>query len=108
MSSNKAGRVLVAAALAAALFLAVPVQAIDGRGAALGSLERLVAWFVETWLTAGLAADATDSAGHNTETQPPPPVEEEEEEDPQGCHEYTVCVDPNGCHDYTACVDPNG
>jgi hypothetical protein len=90
MSSNRSGRVLVAATLAAALFLAVPVQAIDGRGAALGSLERLVAWFVETWLSAELTMESQPPP-------PPPPVEEEDEEDPEGCRgDYTACVDPNG------------
>jgi hypothetical protein len=94
MSSNKSGRILVAATLAAALFLAVPVQAIDGRGAALGPLERLVAWFVETWLsaeTAGATATA-EQQGESGESQPPPP--DDEEEHPRNC--YTACVDPNG------------
>ena len=98
MSSNKSGRVLVAATLAAALFLAVPVQAIDGRGAALGPLERLAAWFVGTWLSTELGT-ATGPVGQGMEPPPPPPppVEEEEgEEDPGVCRDYTACVDPNG------------
>ena len=100
MSSKKSGRVLVAATLAAALFLAVPVQAIEGRGAALGPLERLIAWFTETWLSAELG-NATGPVGQGTESQPPPPPpppieEDEEEEDPGACRDYTACVDPNG------------
>ena len=96
MSSKKSGRVLVAATLAAALFLAVPVQAIDGRGAALGSLERLAAWLMETWLFAEIG-NPIGPAEQGTESQPPPPpVEEEEEEDPGSCRDYTGCVDPNG------------
>lgn len=103
MSSNKSGRVLVAAALAAALFLAVPVQATDGRGAALGPLEGLVAWFVETWFAetwlSAESGDATGSAEPETgsdESQTTTPVEDEE--DPAGCRagDYTMCVDPNG------------
>jgi hypothetical protein len=90
MSSNKSGRVLVAATLAAALFLAVPVEAIDGRGVPPGPLERLAAWFVETWMSDGLAAGTDDS-----HIEPTPPTEDED--DPEGCRgDYTGCVDPNG------------
>jgi hypothetical protein len=92
MSSNKSGRVLVAATLVAALFLAVPVEAIDGRGAPLGPLERLAAWFVETWMSDGLAG-GTDPATRTDEPASPT----EEDEDPEGCRgDYTGCVDPNG------------
>ena len=88
MSSNKSGRVLVAAALAAALFLAVPAGAFDGREAPQGPLERLVAWFVETWMSAG-----TNTVPQNPPNPPNPPGEG----DPEGCrNDYTACIDPNG------------
>jgi len=89
MSSNKAGRVLVAVALAAALGLAVPVEAFDGRGAQLGLLERLTAWFVETWMTSTEEPQADDAS-----TSPTTPTEDED--DPEGCRDYSACVDPNG------------
>lgn len=96
MSSNKSGRVLVAATLAAALFLAVPVEANDGRGALLGPLERLVAWFVETMsdgLAGGAGTGGTDSAHTGSGSTTPA----EDDDDPEGCRgDYTGCVDPNG------------
>lgn len=93
MSSNKSGRVLVAAALAAALFLAVPAQAMEPRGSLLGPLERLAAWFVETWALDGL----TDGDAARTDTQTETTSPTEDEDDPEGCRgDYTACIDPNG------------
>jgi hypothetical protein len=90
MTSNKSGRVLVAATLAAALFLAVPAQANDGRWAPQGALERLAAWFVETWLSG-------EPAGGTDDSQAPTPHTTDGEGDPEGCRgEYTACIDPNG------------
>lgn len=98
MSSSKSGRILVAATLAAALFLAAPAQAIGGPGAPQGFLEQVVAWFVEIWLSAETpgTSGSTGQASHTDESQTPTPVEDEE--DPAGCRsgDYTVCVDPNG------------
>ena len=93
MSSNKSGRVVVAAALVAALFLAVPVAASDGPGEPMGFMERLAAWFVETWMTDDLAggsnpAQTDDSQSTTTNTT--------DDEDPEGCRDYSACVDPNG------------
>lgn len=105
MSSNKSGRVLVAAVLAAALCLAMPAGAMEGREAALGALERLAAWFVETWMSAGLA-DGTDAAtreagsGDDASRDAEPPTPVEEDDDPDGCRvesvQYSGCIDPNG------------
>ena len=89
MSSNKAGRVLVAVALVVALGLAVPVEAFDGRGAQLGPLERLTAWIVEAWM-ASTEEPRTDDTGTN------PTTPTEDDDDPEGCRDYTACVDPNG------------
>jgi hypothetical protein len=95
MSSNKAGRVLVAAALAAALFLAVPVQAMDGRGAPPGFVERLTAWFVETW--DGLIGGAPATRLDDTQAPSTQSTIGGGEGDPEGCRgDYTACVDPNG------------
>jgi len=95
MSSNKSGRVLVAAALAAALFLAVPAQAMEARGALLGPLERLAAWFVEAWALDGLAGgDATTRTDSPDDTETTLPTDDD---DPEGCRgDYTACIDPNG------------
>jgi hypothetical protein len=94
MSSNKAGRVLVVAALAAALFLAVPVQAMDGRGASPGLLERLAAWCVETW---GGLTGGTEPATPPADPQAPSTQPTNGEGDPEGCRgDYTACIDPNG------------
>ncbi len=91
MSSNRSGRVLVAAALVAALFLAVPAGANDGREVPQGPLGRLAAWFGEIWLSAGLP-------GGMPQNPPPtvPPGEEDDDDDPEGCRDYTACIDPNG------------
>jgi hypothetical protein len=96
MSSNKSGRVLVAAALTAALCLAVPAQAADARGFSPGPLERLTAWFVETWLSVAFTDGATATTADDSQTPPPPPPPADDEGDPEGCRDYTACVDPNG------------
>lgn len=99
MSSNKSGRVLAVATLAAALFLAVPAQAIDGRGTPLGFLERLTAWFVEIWMPADAAGGAggRGAAALANDPQPPVPHPTDGEGDPEGCRgDYTACIDPNG------------
>jgi hypothetical protein len=93
MSSNKSMRVLVAAALVAALFLAVPAAALDGRGAPLSLMERLAAWFVETFsdeLAGGTGPAATD------DPQSPTAHGTNGEGDPEGCRDYSACIDPNG------------
>ena len=97
MFSNKSGRVLVAAVLAAALCLAVPAQAADGRGFSPGPLERLTAWFVKTWLSVAFTEGATATTLDASQTPPPPPPPPADDEDPEGCRgDYTACVDPNG------------
>jgi hypothetical protein len=88
MSSNKSVRVVVAAVLVAALFLAVPAAALDGRGASLGLMERLAAWLVATF--SGESPAATD------DSQSPATRTTDGEGDPEGCRDYTACVDPNG------------
>ena len=98
MLSNKSGRVLIAAALVAALFLAVPVAAgqgpaSEGDGAPQGLVERLAAWFFETWLADGRAGGGNaqgqdDSQSTTTHTTG--------DEDPEGCRDYSACLDPNG------------
>jgi hypothetical protein len=91
MSSNKSVRVLVAAALVAALFLAVPAAALDGRGTPLGLMERLAAWFVETF-----SDDLAGGANPATTTDTQSPTVRTTDDDPEGCRDYTGCVDPNG------------
>lgn len=49
MISGKVGRLLVAVALAATFFLALPAQAADGQGSSPGLFERLAAWVVDGW-----------------------------------------------------------
>lgn len=88
MSSNKSGRVLVAAVLAASLSLTLagPAEAAGGREVAQGPLERLTAWFAGLWMPETAPLDGA--------TQTPPT---EEDEDPEGCRgDYSACVDPNG------------
>lgn len=84
MSSNKSVRVVVATALVAALCLAVPAAALDGRGTQLGLMERLTAWIVETF------------SGATTDDSQAPTPHTDGEGDPEGCRDYTACVDPNG------------
>lgn len=97
MSSKKSGRVLVAAALVAALFLAVPVTAGDGPvgdgpGAPQGLVERLAAWFFETWMADGLAGGGNPATDDSQSTT----TNTTDDEDPEGCRDYAACVDPNG------------
>lgn len=49
MISGKAGRLLVAVALAATFFLALPAEAADGRGGSPGFLEQLITWMAGGW-----------------------------------------------------------
>lgn len=49
MISGKAGRLFVAAALAATFFLALPAEAADGRGGSPGFIEQLTAWVADGW-----------------------------------------------------------
>ena len=93
MLSNKSGRVVVAAALVAALFLAVPVAASDGSRAPLGLMERLAAWFVETWMADGLAGGSNPPQTDDSQSTT---TNSTDDEDPEGCRDYTACVDPNG------------
>lgn len=89
MSSNKSGRVLVAAAVAAALCLSLagPAAAADGSWISPGPLERLATWFAGLWTPE--AAPLNGAAAEN------PPAEDDEE--PQGCRgDYSACLDPNG------------
>lgn len=89
MSSNKSGRVLVAAAVAAALCLSLagPAAAADGSRVSPGALERLAAWITGLWMPEAVALDGAATGN--------PPVEEDE--DPESCRgEYSACLDPNG------------
>jgi hypothetical protein len=45
----KSGRLLVAVALAATFFLALPAEAADGRGSSPGILEQLITWMTGGW-----------------------------------------------------------
>jgi len=49
MISGKVGRLLVAAALAATFFLALPAEAAKGRGGSPGFFEQLTAWVADGW-----------------------------------------------------------